>query len=479
MPFGVDHSADRLAHRLREARNRAFVGRSVELALFRSALAGDAGSFPVLFLHGPGGIGKSTLLRRFGDEARAAERPVVELDANTITPSADAFEAAVGQVLRADGAVLLVDNVEHVQELECWLREQFLPRLPIGAVAVLASRQRPSVRWRTDPGWDEALRIVALRDLAPEDAIALLTARGVAPRLHESVLAFAGGHPLALRLAAEDAVRDESRASWTPTRDVQETLLAQLMCEVPSALHRRALEISAHALATTEELLRTVMPDADAGALFTWLRQLSFIQSGQHGLHPLDVLRDALDADLRWRDPQGYQAMHYQIRAHVLERGREASGTDVLPAMAALTYLHRGGGVMPEFLTWQTDGDVVEDQVRPEDRTTVLRLAAEAEGAESAAVVRFWLDRAPEAFRVHRRPATGEPVGFMALDVYKRQTSWPGCGWPSPGTRRSRPTRWWPRCGSTCRRSDRPARESTSGSPGSWSARPTTSARHR
>ena len=57
------------------ARRRGFVGRPPELRSFAAALAG-AGQIRVLFVHGPGGIGKSTLLdelrRRAEDAGRAA-----------------------------------------------------------------------------------------------------------------------------------------------------------------------------------------------------------------------------------------------------------------------------------------------------------------------------------------------------------------------------------------------------------------------
>ena len=51
------------------ARADAFVGRSTEVATFRSALAGH-GALRVLFIHGPGGIGKTTLLHQFRIRAR-------------------------------------------------------------------------------------------------------------------------------------------------------------------------------------------------------------------------------------------------------------------------------------------------------------------------------------------------------------------------------------------------------------------------
>lgn len=100
-------------------------------------------------------------------------------------------------------------------------------------------------------------------------------------------------------------------AQWTPPHDVIGALLTRLVGQVPSPLHRQALEVSAHVRTTTEGLLRAVLPEADAGALFGWLRRLSFMTSVPSGLHPHDVVREALDADLAWRDPERYQDMHH------------------------------------------------------------------------------------------------------------------------------------------------------------------------
>jgi hypothetical protein len=403
-----------LEQRLRTARQRNFVGRSAELELFRAALSGDPGAFAVLFLHGPGGIGKSTLMRRFADEAAAAGRAVVEVDCRTLPPSPDAFEADAVEALSVENAVLLVDTFERCQGLETWLLDQFLPRLPAEAIVVLAGRRPPDPRWRADAGWGEVLRVVALRNLPPDDAVALLRARGVRPELHDPLLGFTGGHPLALRLAAEVAVQDENAAAtWTPTRDVVQTLLTHLVGDVPSTAHRTALEVCAHTRTTTEELLRAALPGEDAAELFSWLRSLPFVESGPHGLFPHDVVRDALDADLRWRDQRGYEEMHRRIHDHLAERARTASGSAVLPAAAAVLHLQRHGGADPRDWEWRGEGEVYEDVISPDDRAALLALAA-SEGAESAAVAAFWLDRQPGAFRVYRRSDTRELVAFMA-----------------------------------------------------------------
>lgn len=87
----------RLSERISAARRRAFVGRDAELDRFRRLLAPDADEL-ILFVHGPGGTGKSTLLRQFGFLAEEAGRQTVWLDARE------------PQVPSTDHAAVLVDN---------------------------------------------------------------------------------------------------------------------------------------------------------------------------------------------------------------------------------------------------------------------------------------------------------------------------------------------------------------------------------
>ncbi|MET7736547.1 hypothetical protein ABZT02_35110 [Streptomyces sp. NPDC005402] len=83
------------------------------------------------------------------------------------------------------------------------------------------------------------------------------------------------------------------------------TLLERLVGDLPSAVHRHALEVVARAYVTRESLLRSVLGDADTGMVFSWLRQLPYIEASPEGLHPHDAVRATFEADLRWRAPEG------------------------------------------------------------------------------------------------------------------------------------------------------------------------------
>ena len=164
---------------------------------------------------------------------------------------------------------------------------------------------------------------------------------------------------------------------------------------------------------TTEDLLRSATGD-DAAELFEWLRGQPFMESGPFGVYPHDVVRDVLTQDLRWRDPEGFGSLHRGIHDHLLDRVRAAAGPDVIEATRSLLFLYRHASAVSDYVTWTGRGEVYEDDYRPEDRASVVRLTSEYDGPESAQMVAFWLDRQPDAFHLLRRAETGEVIAFSA-----------------------------------------------------------------
>ncbi|MFJ6723767.1 AAA family ATPase [Streptomyces sp. NPDC091281] len=399
-----------LRDRLDSARRRAFVGRQDERDVFAAALSAADGSPGVFYVHGIGGVGKSALLRQFSDDARAAGRPVTEIDGRRLDVSPSAFLAAAGPL--ADGAVLVVDTFEYCQDLETWLREVFLPGLPHDCLVLVASRHSPDPAWTSDIAWSDTLRVMPLGNLRPGECAALMERKGVPERLRSALVGFSDGHPLALSLAAEVAARDDAgHPTWEPGQDVVSVLLPRLVGEVPSPRHRSALAVCALAEFTTEDLLRAVLPADEAADLFAWLTGLPFTEFSSGGVFPHDVVRNALEADLRWRDQESYAALHQAVRNHLTARVRAEAGAR---ATHGLLFLLRRSPVMAQFFHWHQPDDLFGDRYRETDRRRVLDLAEKAEGPQLAAIVAHWLDRAPESFEVCRRASTGRPVGFSA-----------------------------------------------------------------
>ncbi|WP_146246399.1 AAA family ATPase [Actinoplanes xinjiangensis] len=403
-----------MAARLAERRRSAFVGRDRESAVFRAALRQERGAPSTLFVHGMGGIGKSTLVRRFADEAEAAGRTVVLVDGRYIDPSPDGFRTQTKEAFDDDHAVLLIDAFEHCQGLEHWLRDHFLPTLPERTVIVLAGRCPPSRDWTTDVAWTGSLAVMSLEPLDEQAALDLLSRRGADDSTSREILAFTGGHPLALSLAGVlAAAGPPGRTPWTPGPDVLTALLNHLVGDLPSDRHRLALETAAHNYTTTEDLLGAVVGRQHAAALFAWLRDLPFAEPGRNGLTVHELVSEVLDRDLRWRDPQGYEQMHNAGVRHLIDRARNADPHNVLSATRALCHLKWHGPAKRYFPTTRQDGDVYESPLQPEDHAFVVQHLEEAESPAEARVARHWLTHRPADFWIYRSTHDDAPVGFL------------------------------------------------------------------
>jgi energy-coupling factor transporter ATP-binding protein EcfA2 len=419
-------SAGTLGDLLAARRRRRFVGRAAELELFRVALASAEPPFLLLHLHGPPGIGKTRLLDAFAGLAADAGARVVRLDGRDLQPSPPAVLRALGVPEAPEGEgdiaglsdggrlVLLFDAYERLAPLDDWVRTRLLPSLPATALTVVAGRTPPGPAWRADPAWRELLRVVSLRNLSPQESRQYLRACGVEPGRHEQLAEVAHGHPLGLSLLADVVVRGGEAAADPLTPDLVGTLLRQFVEVVPGSGHRRALEVCALARVTTEALLREVLGLEDAHELFDWLRELSFVESGPEGVFPHDLARDALEADLRWRDPDGYKRVFRGIRGHVNGRLQTSRGQEQQRAIADAKFLFRRLPSVLSPVDWDIWGQQYPEPARPGDREPILDLVLAWEGEASAAIAARWWDRQPEGFFVVRGQ-DGVVGGFLAL----------------------------------------------------------------
>jgi len=417
------------ADRMARARLHSFVGRAAELELFRQALEADEAPFSVLYLFGPGGVGKTTLLHAYAQIAVESGRRIFHLDARDLDPSPQSFLLALSaQTGGGEGhlslerltalppAVLLLDTYERLAPLDDWLRERFLPALPAHVLVIIAGRNPPTEPWRTDPAWRGLARIVSLRNLRPEESRQLLTTLGVPQPLQEAVLDVAYGHPLALVLLADWLALGATRAeeiSLEHAPDVLHLLVERFMQDVPTPHHRQALEACALARVTTEALLAEVLGEEAAPGLFAWLRRLSFIETGPAGIFPHDLVREIVETDLRWRNPEAWRQLYRQVQRHLNHRFWNSSGLARQQAFSDLIFLQRHHPAMKPFYDWRTLGGVYQDAITPQDHPHILAMVAQHEGPQSARIAAYWLQRQPQAFVVFRGPEP-QPLGFAA-----------------------------------------------------------------
>jgi hypothetical protein len=395
---GSGHRPGTLGEVLATRRRRRFVGREAELELVRAALDAAEPPFSVLWLTGPGGIGKSSLLDAIARQSRGAS--VVRLDGRELAPSPRAVTEAIRAAAAPRGRlVLLLDAYERLAKLDGWVRTRLLPTLPADTVTVVAARGPPSPEWRSDPAW---LRVVSLRNLDPDESRRYLSACGVEPALHDRLVEVTHGHPLALSLVA-DVVAGGGEAQIEPLApDLVAALLRRFVDVVPVGERRRALEACALARVTSEGLIRDALELDDAHDVFAWLRDLSFVETGPDGLVPHDLARDVLDADLRWRDPAGYKGLFRRVAGHVYGGLKSSRGRERQRAAFDLKFLFRNVPSVLSPVDWDAWGHHYPEAAGPKDGERILDLVRAAEGEASAAVAERWLDRQPEGFLVVR-----------------------------------------------------------------------------
>lgn len=418
----------RVTERIRAARRRRFVGRDEERALFQSVLATVELPFQVLYVYGPGGVGKTTLLREFTQLAEQARVPAVYVDARNFDPAPQSFLHALGwkdaHPISSPRSVILVDTYEILAPLDAWVREIFLPQLDADTLLVLAGRNAPASPWRSDPGLQSVLRVLPLRNLSPNESRDYLLKCEVPTDQHDAVLDFTHGHPLALSLVADVfAQRREFHFQPEAAPDVIKTLLEQFAQKAPGPAHRAALEACVLVRFTTESLMAELLampapatPSAEQGAheLFDWLRGLSFIQAGPQGIFPHDLAREAMAADIRWRNPDWYRELHKRARNYYVSHLQQTRGSEQQRVLTDYIFLHRDNPVVRSLFQWQESGTALTDAMQDADRETIIEMVTRHEGAESARRAAHWLTRQPQGVLIFREP-NQPPAGFMQM----------------------------------------------------------------
>jgi hypothetical protein len=409
-----------IADRLVLARDARLVGRRDELELLDGALRTPESPFAVLYIHGPGGVGKSALLHAFADRCRAAgARPLV-IDGRDIEPSPRGFLAACGLDSKATGRalepplpshqrgerlVVLVDTYERLEPIDAWLRQSLVPQLPVDAIVVIAGRRPPSRGWRSDPAWSALMHVVRLANLPPEDARQYLDVAGVCGTLHDEIVAVTGGHPLTLSLLIDvlDHCSGGTDLAVFHAPDVMRRLLEHFVEDLPTPAHRVALDTCALVRATTHRHLRATLQREDVDELFDWLRQLSFVQEGPRGLVPHDLARDVLAADVRWRDPGRYRALMVTLTRIAGDEMRRAPGGDPpRQAVLDLLYTFRTHPTLSRYCDFAKLGELRPEPPAAADRDAVVRMVGDNDGPANADLAAAWFARQPDAFRINR-----------------------------------------------------------------------------
>ncbi|MEP7333583.1 MAG: ATP-binding protein [Terracoccus sp.] len=405
---------------LADARGHGFVGRTEELAAFADSLAG-ASSVRVHLVHGPGGIGKSTLLDAFARLAAAQGLRPVYLDAKDVDCTGTAVAAAVAERSVRAGYdpeeapdVLLLDSFELLAPLERWVREELLPARPRTSVTVVSGRDPPSAAWRLDPGWRHLARIHGLTELNSAQSADLLARLGVAAADRTVIVRIGRGHPLVLAMLAEARGASTLIANFADAPDLVAQVCRLLVDDVPDAAHRSGLATCAHATRMTADLLRCTV-GSRAEEVWDWLESRPYVRRGAVGLFVHDVVREVFEAEFAQRSPDAYVALHVAVRGYFLGRLADPGEPHPDRAAAELLFLHRRGPLSEMMATLREGGLLPVARAGPEDRAGILTLIEEAEGPQAAALAGRYAAEQPGCLY---RARSDDGVEAFAMQVY-------------------------------------------------------------
>ena len=144
---------------------------------------------------------------------------------------------------------------------------------------------------------------------------------------------------------------------------------------------------------------------------------LSFIEATPEGLLPHDLAREALVADLRWRNPERYADLHARARASYSTRLPQTQGAEQQRLLLDYIFLHRDSPVLRQRLgsvSLREVARVHQDALREDDIPAILSMVERHEGSESAELALFWITRQRSGASVFR-DATHAPVGYLHM----------------------------------------------------------------
>ncbi len=402
-----------------------FVGRARELEQLQ-ALLGEDPPASVVLLNGPGGVGKSALMRELARRAAALGWTPLSLDARELTPVAQALEEALAPALALRRPLVLLDSWERMAALDAHLRGVLLARLPGDALVVLASRRPPGSGWFSG-GWEHVVLDLRLGPLRASEADALLARRGIAdPGERAAAIGWARGSPLALALAAEaggvpggipsvDISRHGRPNGDVPSRGageedappgVVDKLLPRLLDAQPDGEQRSVLAVAALAHVTTPELLAAALPELDAERAFAWLREHPSAEPLRDGVMLHDLVGRVLRADLRRRSPELERDLRRRLVDALYERAIRGG---FVQFTRELQHLVRDPAIRWGF-AWDASGRYRTDSPRAGDIQAIAARSGAAGLAWLRSAERYFAE-APDSVIVVR-DCDDEPAGY-------------------------------------------------------------------
>lgn len=319
---------------IRQLEESFFVGRKTELDIFRDFVFNLESTARILNISGTGGIGKSSLLDQFQRICKQEGVPFFLLDSLDFTKTPKGFASRLLAVLHIEAAeecreeellqeaaqqlshraqvgrlVFVVDTYEEMNELDDWLRTNFLVRLSNRILIVLSGRFPLKGGWVSSPAWR---RFIKFLPLSPFDFETCELYTSIYGDYHESFVRksymITKGHPLALSLFMGlhemGGMRGEQESEFLVWNETFKEIAGQWMREIPDPALRELLEAVTMVRVFNHEILATMLEREISNEEFEKLIQLSFVRKSERGWYLHQVLRKALYQEFRLKKPQ-------------------------------------------------------------------------------------------------------------------------------------------------------------------------------
>ncbi len=398
-PFSGAVQADGriLAARVSGRDRSRFVGRADELRFLERCL-GDDPPASVVFLCGPGGIGKSTLLRELARRAGDRGWDVFGVDGRELAPDPDALEGMLATVRASTRPLVLIDSFERMTALAGYLRAGLLPSLPDRTLVVISGRGAPDPAWFAG-GWEGAATVLDLGAMPGPDALRLLEVHGITDERAPAIVEWAGGSPLALALAADTVASD---SGWNPaggldSPEILRSLIHRLVESDLGGVRLSALGVAAIARVTTPGLLHAALPDTDTADAYERLRSFTFTEPLGDGVTLHELVRKALRADLRHHDQERERELRRRIVDHLYQRASQGDPLLVID----MAHLIENPAIRWGF-GWEGSISYRVDNLRPVDAERVAYLLTERNFGQWWELTRRFFEQAPERVAVAR-----------------------------------------------------------------------------
>lgn len=318
---------------IQEVEESYFIGRNDELKYFHEYIKTTNPEQKILHLYGNGGIGKTYLLQEFARIAAQYNIPFILLDSHDFTHTAQGFIEYLHSYLlsilphteqdtssvsmktclqlinkQSTKIIIAIDTYEQMEDLDRWFRNTFVRKLSTHCSIMIAGRKQLTGEWQESPAWRKLTRVMELKPFDFELTVNYLLNNGITKERDINIIwQFTKGHPLTLSLAMMSDILNKNNTVLTGnTSGILTELTKRWLSEVKHQQLFSLIEVAALFNEFDQNCLSEILHKEITNQEFRELTSLSFIKATRRGWSIHELIRDAIQFELKQRNPDRY-----------------------------------------------------------------------------------------------------------------------------------------------------------------------------